>query len=545
MRPVTRDVGPPPHRGATARSGRRLVAAVAVLATSLVLSPAAAPAAGRVAADGKPRLGSKATAKRWAARAAAARRAAPGTIGASDALRVRTEPDGSRTLRTLSGRRVVLRGANVIGLVDYGGVHSVVDVTAADGEQAKALGLNVVRLAVSWSRIQPAPGTIDRAYLADVERSARVFASRGIYVLLDMHHDRYAANLGQPLDTEADGAPKWAVDAGGASCDSRLGVSSGFGGYYRTPCAATAANALWSNKVVAGRPLQTSYGDAVEAIAGVGRELGPAFAGIELYNEPRSPEPNMPEGWAARQLWPMFGRLIERLRASGTTAPIWFDSPGTGAARFSGDDNLVYAPHVYDDVYDRSPDAGTAGRLHAAYDGVVSRARAFGAAAVVGEYAGARGGPWEAYRQLGLANQDRTLSGGIVWVWKQHPTKDYGWGVLQPDGSLPRESGLAMDLGRPRLVFAAPAIVSQSYDGTTLTVVTRGAGVVELWNGVAAGAAARRGRAPVLTVDGRAPGAAAAVRTAGSRVATPGAVLGGHRIRLTVPGGTNTVRLRP
>jgi hypothetical protein len=499
-----------------------------------------------VAADGGPRLGSASTAKRWAARAAAARADAPGTIGAGDALRVRVEPDGSRSLRTTSGRRVVLRGANVIGLVDYGGAHAVVGVTPADGDQARALGLNVVRLAVSWSRVQPAPNVIDQAYLAAVERAARVFSSRGIYVLLDMHQDRYAAGLGQPLDTEADGAPRWAVDTGGASCDAGVGSQLGFGGYYRTACAATAASALWKNRTVAGRPLQTAYGDAVQAVVDVGRRLGPSFAGIELYNEPRSPEPGLPEGWAARELWPMYVSLIGRLRASGLTAPIWFDSPGTGAARFSGDENLVYAPHVYDDVYDRAPDGGTGARLHAAYDGVVARARAFGAAYVVGEYAGARGGPWESYRQAGLGNQDRTLSGGIVWVWKQDPSKDYGWGVLQPNGALQPDGALAMDLGRPRLVASVPAVAQQTYDGTTLTVVTRGrAGVVELWNGVARGAAAVRGRAPVLTIDGRAPRAGETVRTAGARTAVPGAVLGGRRVRLVVPKGTHTLRLRP
>ncbi|CAB4915239.1 unannotated protein [freshwater metagenome] len=498
-----------------------------------------------MSADGGPRLGSTSTAKRWAARAAAARADRPGGGRRADALRVRVDRGGERTLRTASGRRVVLRGANVIGLVDYGGVHSVVGITPADGAQAAALGLTVVRLGVSWSKVQPAPGITDQAYLAEVRRAARVFADRGIYVLLDMHHDRYAANLGQPLDTEADGAPRWAVDTGSASCDSRLGSALGFGGYYGTACAATAASALWKNKVVAGKPLQTHYGDAVLAVAAVGRELGPAYAGIELYNEPRSPEPGLPEGWAARELWPMYGTLIGRLRAAGATAPVWFDSAGTGVARFSGDPNLVYAPHVYDDVYDRAPDAGTGARLRAAYDGVVSRARGFGAAAVVGEYAGARGGPWESYRQAGLGEQDRTLSGGIVWVWKQHPTKDYGWGVLQPDGALQPDGNLAMDLGRPRLVAAAPAVASQRYDGTTLTVVTRGAGVVELWNGVAKGGAAGRGRAPVLTVDGAAPRAAARVRSAGARVTVPGAVLGGRRIRLTVPKGTHTLRLRP
>ena len=543
MRAVTRDTVRTQARPARSRPRRPATALVAGLVLALA-APAAAPAA-RVVADGRPAAGSKKHAKRWAARAAAARASAPGVIAASDRLRVVPEGGGERSLRTASGRRVVLRGANVIGLVDYGGVHDVVGITAADGEQARALGLNVVRLGVSWSRVQPAPGVTDRAYLADVDRAARVFANRGIYVLLDMHHDRFAANLGQPLETEADGAPRWAVDTGSASCDSRFGGALGFGGYYRTACAATAASALWSNRTIAGKPLQTHYGDALEAVAKVGERLGPAFAGIELYNEPRSPEPGLPEGWAARELWPAYAGWIRRLRAAGVDAPIWFDSPEVSAARFSDDDGLVFAPHVYDDVYDRSPDAATGERLRGAYDHVVRRARGFGAAVVVGEYAGARGGPWESYRQAGLGNQDRTLTGGIVWVWKQHPTKDYGWGVLQPNGALQPDGNLAMDLARPRLVSSGPNIVRQTADATTLVVETRGAGVVEVWTGAATGRAAGRGRAPVVTVDGAAPRATHRVRSAGAKVAVPGAVLGGRRVQVTVPAGTHVVRLRP
>ncbi|MEV4419572.1 cellulase family glycosylhydrolase [Patulibacter sp. NPDC049589] len=524
----------------------RVVGAAVVSAAAIgAVSVAPVSAADRLRADGKPRVASSRTASLWADRARAAEADAPGLFSASDALQVRSAPDGSRILSTTSGKRVLLRGANVNGLVDYGGAHGAVAVTAPDGDQARALGLNVVRLAVSWSRIQPAPNTIDQAYLAQVKSAARVFADRGIYVLIDMHQDRYAAGLGQPSLTESDGAPRWAIDAQGASCDLLLGTLGGNATYYTTACAAKAAEGLFQNRTVAGRPLQDSYGDAVAAVAGVGATLGPAFAGVELYNEPRSTDPSQSDAWLAPQLWPFYDRLIKRLRGAGMTAPIWFDSPGEAASRFNADDDLVYAPHVYTDVFGGFPNDGTPSRLSAAYDDVQRKARAFRAAPVVGEYPGARGGIWESYRQNGMRSQDRTLVGSIVWILKQHPTKDYGWGILQPSGALQPDGQAAFDLGRPRLVDSAPGVVSQAFDGTTLTVVTRGAGDVELWNGMAQGGLASRGRAAQLTVDGALPTAAMTVRAGSVATTVPGATFGGQRLRVTLPAGEHTLRLRP
>ncbi len=507
--------------------------------------PASADAARRDRWTPALKLGPKRVAidDRYLTTTAADRPAAPGTIGPAEALRVGPSANGDRALLTADGRRVILRGANVAALVDYGGAHGTVPVTAADGVQARALGLNVVRLAISWSRIQPQPQVIDRGYLAEVERAARVFADRGIYVLLDMHHDRYAANLGQPSYVEADGAPAWAVDTGGASCSSLIGSLQGHGRYYTTPCAAAAAQAFWDDRTVGGRPLQQAYADAVAAATATGRRLGPAFAGIELYNEPVSPDPAWPPSWAEERLFPFYARLVARLRRDGYRGPIWFEPFGPAAARFAGGDGqLVFAPHLYTDVFGGDVDAGSEGRLGAAYDEARQQAAAFGAALVPGEFPGAGGGPWEAYRRWQLGLQDRHLTGGVVWVWKQHPTKDYGWGVLAADGGLRPGSRIALDLGRPRLVAAEPRVLAQEADDDELTVRTAGAGTVELWTGAATGAAAARGAAPSLTVDGRAADGVEIVRAAAT---LPGTSLGGRRLRVRVGAGRHLLRLAP
>ncbi|WP_320672237.1 cellulase family glycosylhydrolase [Patulibacter defluvii] len=464
-------------------------------------------------------------------------------FGSRDALGVRPLANGP-TLTTRDGRRVVLRGANLAGLIDYAGVHGAVPIATADAAQARALGLTVVRIGVSWSRIQPRPGTTDGGYLAQVEQAARAFTRRGIYVLLDMHQDRFAAKLGQPPYVEADGAPPWAVDAQGASCSPILGQFQGYGQYYNTPCAATAAAALFENRSVAGRPLQQHYADAVAAVTAVGRRLGPGFAGVELYNEPVDPSPTWRPTWASDWLFPFYDRLIARLRGDGYGGPIWFEGFGSATAGLVRDGQLVFAPHIYDGVFDNSLGPKTPSQLANAYRGAGQQARAFGAALVPGEFPGVTGGAWESYRGWQLDLQDRDLTGGIVWVWKQHPTKDYGWGVLGPDGALRRGNRLALDLARPRLVASAPTVRAHRAEADRLTVKTSGRGTVELWTGAATGRAARNGAAPRLTVDGRPPRRNLRIRSVGHRARLPNATVGGRRITLRLPAGRHTIRLR-
>ncbi|MHB8670189.1 MAG: cellulase family glycosylhydrolase [Acidimicrobiales bacterium] len=155
-------------------------------------------------------------------------------------------------------RTVILRGANATGLEDdyytddsghpagtgprwpidpaaYEGRcpvndHGIADPPLCEGDfaQMHSLGLDVVRLPVSWSLLEP---TVGGGYSSlELDRIAQVVrwsAAQGIYVLIDMHQDNYSRFVGQdtpaqvpPLLTTTpnagqhnDGAPPWAVIA--------------------------------------------------------------------------------------------------------------------------------------------------------------------------------------------------------------------------------------------------------------------------------------------------------------------------------------------
>lgn len=65
-------------------------------------------------------------------------------------------------------------------------------------------GFNLVRLGIFWDGVEPGPGVYDDEYLDRVARIVEEAERCGIYILLDMHQDLFAAKY-------IDGAPDWAT----------------------------------------------------------------------------------------------------------------------------------------------------------------------------------------------------------------------------------------------------------------------------------------------------------------------------------------------
>ena len=259
-----------------------------------------------------------------------------------------------------------------------------------DPAQTRALGFNFIRLALSWSQLEPTPGRYSRTYLDRIAQVVGWAREQGIDVLLDMHQDAYSRFTPEsaPVDApqlvgparegsnHADGAPPWAVLADGVPAEAPGGVAE-FDTYVEA-----AFTSFWLNRVPAvargqapGPGLQDHYIGAMAALAE--RFRGDStVVGYEIMNEPL-PGLIPPGAFSTTELYPFYARVISALTGTGSAyrdlgthvrRQSFFcermalrnleDAPDQVAVPSSAYPNLVYAPHTYTHVFTADAEAG-------------------------------------------------------------------------------------------------------------------------------------------------------------------------------------------
>ncbi|HXA42396.1 MAG TPA: cellulase family glycosylhydrolase [Candidatus Solibacter sp.] len=377
-------------------------------------------------------------------------------------------PAGLPQVTDAAGRTVLLRGVNVNGLEDYWqnsptplAVPYPISTSAYTGDQCparntavesmavcwfdapqmRALGYDSVRLAVSWSLLEPQPGQVDTAYIDRIAQVVAWFKAAGMYTIIDMHQDAWSkyiySSTGEvcppPFQSvggsrEADGAPAWASARVTPAC-ALLGV--------RELDAAVQEDfqRFWSDVAAPdGVGLQEHYASVVLALAS--RFHGdPSVAGYELMNEP-SPGFAAPEVMDQVELFPFYSKVIRTVTGAvaGFRQLVFIEPDITRDITdqsnilvpwsvFSSYPNVVYAPHVYTRVF--TPDANlnaAAGTpfffpLNGGYDSAVRDAKSLGLPLWVGEFG--NGVPDdESILRAHYGYADAYGIGSSLWVWK-------------------------------------------------------------------------------------------------------------------------------
>lgn len=404
------------------------------------------------------------------------------------------EADAERGGRIVDaeGREVLLRGVNVNALAEYwqyGAFPTVFALTASDADQMAAIGWNVVRLLLSWSRVEPAPGAYDAAYLEQVRRAVRLLASRGLYTILDLHQDAWGPTLAAPPGTTCaaseqpafgwDGAPGWATLDGGASRCAAAGVRE------LSPAVAASFAAFFNDAADGtGVGIRTRYAAMLGEVA---RVLGaePGVAGYDLMNEPNA----FSEAQLAA-LADLYTDAVPAIRAGeaggGSPPRLVFFEPsavwalfGVGATPdFARDGNVVYAPHLYQGGLDDQALAPAFARARDEAD------RLYGGAPVLtGEWGSdprRASDPADDYFVEHQRLQDEWRIGATLWTWREscgdpHKAGDvragnvpYVWGEFEVDCTTNTVTGsrpdLVAQLTRTYLRAAPGRLVSVSAD---------------------------------------------------------------------------------
>ena len=344
-----------------------------------------------------------------------------------------------------------------------------------DFAQMRALGVNVVRLVLNWSQLEPSTGTYSTTYLNRVAQVVGWAHQQGIYVILDMHQDQYSRYIvpsaakavpsGCVPSGGSDGAPGWAVMA-----DGRPGCA--VGGIDELNLAEGAAFVnFWDNAGVPapqgsapGTGLQDHYIGALATLANR-FERDPSVLGYELMNEPQPgslsslPIANSYQA-SSQELYPFYTRAIEALTGVRDGKPTCLSNSPTSltgvcayprlahvarqqiffeplayrnlvdfsiqvSTPFSTYPNLVFAPHVYTYAFtinqellgEKPGGGGFPPNFTFGYQTAEAEAQAMHAAVFTTEF-GDSSSTDATIVSKELTAQEATLTGGTLWAWK-------------------------------------------------------------------------------------------------------------------------------
>ena len=408
------------------------------------------------------------------------------------------------------GRQILLRGVNYNALGDYyidqPAYPAPILPKSSDFPQMAALGMNSVRLLLSWSRVEPQPGVYDEGYLALVRSQIEKAAAQGLYVIVDMHQDAWGKFVATretsdvcvpPLLENAigwDGAPEWATITDGlTTCriqqrELSPAVQAAFTNFYLdTQGIQTRFVAMWQHVVSEVAPYQN-------------------VIGYDLFNEPNPGF--LVEADAITYLSTFYTRLVTAIRQAEAAQPkpvqhiIFFEPDIIWSLLgitlptlpiFTDDKNLVFAPHFY--CGDGAPSSNAQ-----CFSSAQAAAQLYQTTFWVGEW-GYYSAPDTLQPQVYqfAADQDQALVGAAEWDWAQAcgdphtigtPGGKPGDTVVQlkligcpGDVDLGFVQALSMSMSRayPRYAPGQLQQVSANIDSGELDMAGSGTGTLELW----------------------------------------------------------------
>jgi len=319
-----------------------------------------------------------------------------------------------RWLTNSEGDVVVLHGMNMV----YKRPPFTPEAAGFGDVAAKVLedeGLDVVRLGVIYSAVEPSPGTFDRSYLDSIASTVSVLAHHGVYTLLDFHQDMMTQAFG------GEGFPSWSVETDGLPEKSFVFPLA----YTQSPALDAAFDNFWSDRPgPGGVGLQERYASAWRFVAE--RFAGdPYVLGYDLFNEP------WPANSTASELAAFYSKVISSIRSVDKRHLIFYEpfvtfnfGVQTELPRITGDP-LGMSFHDYCLQNSLQEEAQCAQQETSTVENALMRSAATGDALVLSEF-GATTDQQDLGRVVAIA--DRSELPWIEWAY---------CGCEDPTGSIP------------------------------------------------------------------------------------------------------------
>ncbi|MGH8504689.1 MAG: cellulase family glycosylhydrolase [Stenotrophobium sp.] len=272
---------------------------------------------------------------------------------------------GSTRLTDALGREVILRGYNVIALRSdrnhppYRNADGTInppsrlfdlqDLDDADFDFIASMGVNALRLVVTWEFAQPdpPPAPYNEIYFRLIDDFIAKARAHGLYVVFDFGQFGWGRITGGNA-----GAPDWTVNA---TCRALPNAPANL-----PPQASGSAGCayfdFWTNEKVSGVNLQDAYLNLWRYVARRYRDE-PAVAMYDLYNEPFG-GPLPPGVFELGYLYPFYQKLSRAIREIDPRHTVAFQpeilhSLGVPTPFATPLDipNSIYIPHEYTIAY--------------------------------------------------------------------------------------------------------------------------------------------------------------------------------------------------
>jgi len=362
---------------------------------------------------------------------------------------VAVNPQGT-AFRDESSRQVVLRGVNFRGEGIFDGSQRVGAIPPFTGDDcariADDFGMNLIRLPMNWSLLEPTQGTFDPSFIERIQTLIAECHEVGVFTLVDLHQDGWSRFVGD------DGAPLWAHTPPLPPADGSGGGGSEF---YQDDIYAN-YQAFYDQK----DGLQDAYVDMLGRLTRAlrGQE---GIIGIEIMNEPVE----LPFRW---RLWDFYERATAAIRDNWREVPIYFEPdasrnisdesfvPGTFY-----DDNAVYAPHIYTGLFfdGNQWEVGDVERIRDSMNAARDEAAQYGAGILIGEMGSGIDSEYGyAWSDAAFGVADELGLSWAMWLYEEWNSVDDGipWGLYNTE--LDEQGALTQRELRPTgiVLFARP-----------------------------------------------------------------------------------------